>query len=279
MLSPVNNLNDLVWLRASQQNRLKLNQAMNRLATGQRINSGADHPAGLIAAESMSATLAVLDAETAANERAVQMSSTADAALGEISGLLKQAKALAVANADATLSAEETQANQLEINAIMASVDRISSSTQFNGTKLLDGSMTLSASGAKHKIDSSSTSNLGQVTVDGNNYTLSDLRSGKGLDTTGENVEGAADAIDAAINQVSTTRAKLGGFSGHTLQSRISQVAIEKQHLLNTVSLIRDTDYAAESTAKIRAELLDRAATGTFKQSQKALGGILDILG
>lgn len=281
MLGPVNSFSDLVALRASQQHRLALNQTMHRMATGRRINSGADDPAGLIASTQLDATLAALEAETAANERAIHMSDTADAAMGQMSDLLTQAKARAVANAnDAGLSAEEKAANQLEIDSILSSVDRIASNTHFNGKKLLDGSGEITASGAKAAIASLKSSELGKQQIDGTDYALSDLKSGKSLDTTvSGHSENAAKVIDKAISDVATARGKLGAFTKHTLHARLTQVAGAQENMLQSISMIRDTDYAREIALKFRSELLDRASLMMLRREFKAKGSLLDVMG
>jgi flagellin len=280
MLNPTDNLSTLVALRTTQMNHLALNQALNRLATGRRINSASDDPAGLIASVSMDATLAVLDAESTANERAINVADTADGALGQISDMLGQAKSLVVANAnDAGLSPEEKQANQLEIDSIMSSVNRIASDTNFNGQNLLDGSGFVAASGQKLSISSADTDHLGKTTIDSSNYSLSDLGSGKSLESTnGAHSQNASRVIDQAINDVSTAQAKIGAFSKNTLQRRITQIASSRENLLQTVSIIRDADYAAESSRRIRAELLNTVSTKLLSYARHSRRGVFDFL-
>lgn len=279
MLGRINSFSDLVSLRAAQQNRAALNRSFHRLATGRRINSGADDPAGLIAANNLDATLAALEAETSANERAIHMSDTADAAIGQISDLLGQAKSRVLANAsDAGLSDEERAANQLEIDSILASADRIANTTSFNGTKLLDGSGSISASGARHSIQSLKMAELGTSEINGTVYTLADLRSGQPLvSTSSAHSESAAKVIGQAITDTATARAKLGAFSKHTLHTRLTQVAGSREKMLQDLSIIRDVDFAREIALKFRSELLDRASLGLLLRTQQVKGSILDI--
>jgi flagellin len=228
----------------------------------------------------MDATLAVLDAESTANERAINVADTADGALGQISDMLGQAKSLVVANAnDAGLSPEEKQANQLEIDSIMSSVNRIASDTNFNGQNLLDGSGFVAASGQKLSISSADTDHLGKTTIDSSNYSLSDLGSGKSLESTnGAHSQNASRVIDQAINDVSTAQAKIGAFSKNTLQRRITQIASSRENLLQTVSIIRDADYAAESSRRIRAELLNTVSTKLLSYARHLRRGVFDFL-
>src|SRR5688572_21110654 len=188
-ISSFNNIgSSLLAQRALRMNVLAFNQSMNRLGSGLRINSAVDNPAGLIAAENLRATLSALDAETNANVRASNIAATADGALGEISGLLGEAKRLVHANAnEAGLSAEEKAGNQLQIDSIMGTVDRLANTTSFGGQKLLTGSTTISASGKSLAISASTTVHLGKTIDTSTTYTLADLKSGGALTGSASN--------------------------------------------------------------------------------------------
>jgi flagellin len=249
-------------------NALKLSQSMHRLASGSRINRGADDPAGLIASQSLYATLAALDAETTANERASQRATTADAALGEVSGLLTEAKTLVAANAnEAGLTPEEKAANQLQIDSILSSVDRLAGTTSFASQKLLDGSATISASGKSLAISSTATANIGSTEVGGQTYKLSDIKGGK-------NANAAVAVVDQAIKDVATQRAKVGAFDKHTLQTRIANIANSREQLLSAVSMIADTNYAAEASNNMRLQFLQQASYSNMRSiNRRRTGG------
>ena len=262
-------LNSLSARRAYQAAAQRREQSLVQSATGLRINRGADDPAGLIAAERLGQTLAVLDAETSANERASGQAAAAEGVLGDVSELLGQAKALVNANANAAaLSAYEKSANQAEIDSILSAVDRLSASTTFGGRKLLDGSTTLSASGKSFAIESAAAANLGTTDVAGTTYTLADLKSGKPLTTLDPaNTPAAGTVVDRAINDVATRRARLGAFDRYTLQSRINSVATSREQLVSAVSMIRDTDYALAAAQESRARLLQQTSMFTLMQA------------
>ncbi len=121
-------------------------QSVTRLSTGLRINSGADDPAGLQISEGFRGQIAGIQQAIRNGQDAVNYVKTAEGALNEVNGLLRDARSLALANSnDATLSTSQKQANQDQINSILASIDRISSTTQFGNKKLLDGSAGVSA--------------------------------------------------------------------------------------------------------------------------------------
>lgn len=279
MIGSLNNTSyALTAQRLLKLNQLRQQNSFERLSTGRRINRGADDPAGLIASESLSATLAALEAETKVSERQQSIASTADAALGEVSSLLTEAKRLTVANADSTLSDAERQANQAQIDSIVASVDRVANTTQFNGKKLLDGSLTLSVTGASQAVTAVSATTIGKQTISSVNYTLNDVRTGGSLATTKNQPESTAAVVDQAIKDVATLRAKVGSFQTNVLDSHVNALSVATENLSAARSAIQDTDYAAESAQRIRASLLTAAGTSTFKSVLKSQRQVFSLL-
>jgi flagellin len=123
-------------------NQNDLSLRLERLSSGLRINRGADDPAGLIASESLRSEIRGINAAIDNSTRATNVISTADAALGEVSKLLLDVKGLVNASANSgALSDEEIQANQLQIDSLLESINRIANSTQFNTKKLLNGEL------------------------------------------------------------------------------------------------------------------------------------------
>jgi flagellin len=135
-----NNIQAMATFRNLNATNGDLSKSINRLSTGLRINSAADDPAGLIASEGMRAQLSGMDAALRNNQDALNYAKTADSALDEVNALLKDARALAVANGSATLDAAQKQANQTQFENIMASIDRVAQTTQFGTRNILDGS-------------------------------------------------------------------------------------------------------------------------------------------
>lgn len=125
-----------------------LNTRLERLSTGLRINRGADDPAGLIASETLRSEIGSIKQAIANSDRAINMLSTVEGSLNEVSSLLLRIKSLVVNMAnEGALGPEEIDADQLEIDSILASIDRISNTTQFAGKKLLNGSLDYTLSG------------------------------------------------------------------------------------------------------------------------------------
>src|SRR4051812_740511 len=127
--------------------RLNTNQGdlqthLQRLSSGLKINTGKDAPAGLIASENLRSEITGLNQAIDNSQRANNVINTAEGALGEVSSLLLEVQGLTnqAANSGA-LSPQEIQANQLQVDSILNSINRISNTTQFNGVKLLNGSL------------------------------------------------------------------------------------------------------------------------------------------
>ena len=130
----------------AQRNLLGANGALElsleRLSTGLRINRGKDDPAGLIASENLRAEIRGLDAAVANSERADQVANIAEGGLQEISNLLTELQSLVTQTANTSgLSREEKEANQLQIDSILQTIDRLAAATSFQGIRLLNGAL------------------------------------------------------------------------------------------------------------------------------------------
>jgi flagellin len=134
------NVQSLIAQRVLGQNNKSLNNALERLSTGLRINRGKDDPAGLIASENLKAEITSLNAAVGNAERADQVVNIAEGGLQEVSGLLEELQGLLVSSANtAGLSQAEKQANQDQIDSILGTIDRLASATNFQGIKILNG--------------------------------------------------------------------------------------------------------------------------------------------
>jgi len=135
------NVASLRGLRGMNRANDLLDQSMTRLSTGLKINSGKDNPAGLIAGETLRSQISAIEQSIENSGRANSVISTADSALGEISGLLTQVRGLVQEGLNkGALSQSEIDANQLQIDAALSAINRIASNTSFAGDKLIDGS-------------------------------------------------------------------------------------------------------------------------------------------
>jgi len=134
------NVQSLIAQRVLNQNNEGLNKSLERLSTGLRINRGADDPAGLIASENLKSELASTNAAIGNAERAEQVVNIAEGGLQEISSLLTELQGLLTTSANTSgLSEAEKSANQLQVDSILQTIDRIAASTSFQGTRMLNG--------------------------------------------------------------------------------------------------------------------------------------------
>jgi flagellin len=142
------NVSSLIAQRVLKKNNDALSTSLERLSTGLKINSGKDNPAGLIASENLKAEQAGITQAIDNANRASNIIGTAEGGLGEVSNLLTELQSLVSQSANTGgLSTEETQANQLQVDSILNTINRIAQSTAFQGKKLLNGNYAYTTSG------------------------------------------------------------------------------------------------------------------------------------
>ena len=190
MALTITNINSLSLLNILNRTSTAQSASLTRLSTGQKINRGADDPAGLIALKSFERELTGVNAAINNNQRTDAMLNVADSSLTEVSNLLNEIQGLAAASSNsAGLTASELAANQSQIDNAIASIDRIIRTTEFNGKKLLDGSQAIDATGVDstkvtdlhiYNRDPNASSNTVTVRVD-SAAELADTSAGAGL--------------------------------------------------------------------------------------------------
>src|SRR5690349_11229206 len=145
------NVASLTAQRGLAKTQKSLQDTLQRLSTGLRINRGADDPAGLIASEGLRSEIAGINQAIDNSSRASNVIATAEGALGEVASLLLNIKDLIVQAANSgALSQDEIEANQLQVDSAVASITRISNTTTFAGLKLLNGSLDYVTSGVNN---------------------------------------------------------------------------------------------------------------------------------
>lgn len=170
------NVSSLTAQRVLGQNNASLGQSLARLSTGLRINRGKDDPAGLIASENLRSEKAGINAALKNSERADQVVNIAEGGLQEVSNLLTELQGLLTTSANtAGLSASEKEANQLQIDSILQTIDRVAGATSFQGTKLLNGNF---------------------------DYQVTSVNAGvSDINVRGAKFDGASQAVEAIITQ------------------------------------------------------------------------------
>ncbi len=142
------NVASLVAQNSLNAANTQLQTSLTRLSTGLKINSGADDPAGLIAANDLKDQQSGINQAIANANRANNVIGTADGGLTEVSSLLTELQSLISSTANSGgLSSDEVAANQLQVDSVLQTINRVAGSTQFSGKQLLDGSYDYSTSG------------------------------------------------------------------------------------------------------------------------------------
>ena len=172
------NVTALIGARVLNSNTATLNKSLERLSTGLRINRGADDPAGLIASENLRKQIRGTEAGIKNAERAVNIVSTAEGALNEVSALLLDVQGLLteVANTGG-MSSEEIDANQLQVDSILNSINRIANTTEFQGMKLLNGNYAYTTSAVSGTYIDDFNINSAKL-IDGATMTVNVTRTG-----------------------------------------------------------------------------------------------------
>ena len=142
------NVSSIIAQRILTMQNNALNQSLERLSTGLRINKGKDDPAGLIASERMRSEMSAIQAAQSNVGRAINIVAVAESGLSEVAALMNDLEELVDLTAnEAAITDEEVLANQLEIDAILESINRIASTTELQGLKPLNGAMAYTTSG------------------------------------------------------------------------------------------------------------------------------------
>ena len=186
------NIASLLAQRLATTNTRMLTASLERLSTGYRINRGSDSPAGLISSENLRSEMRGISAAIGNAERAEQFTNTAEGGLQEISSMLVEVQGLIGQSANqAGLSDEERDANQLQIDSILSTIDRLANSVSFQGTKLLNGNFDYTLSGNYTASD-------GFASVRVNSVRLSDT-PGSNLAVTVTVAQSAQTAVAALV--------------------------------------------------------------------------------
>jgi flagellin len=253
----------------------QMSKSLEKLSSGFRINRAADDAAGLAISEGLRSQVGGLKVAVRNAQDGISVVQTAEGALTEVHAILQRVRDLAVqAGNDSNNAAARTNITT-EIDELAAELTRIGASTNFNGTKLLDGS----AAALTFQVGASSVAGESQVAVNLSGANLTTIGTAvAALDvSTAANALTSIATVDTHIGTVSTERAKLGAVQNrfeHTIKSL--NVAVE--NLSASESRIRDTDMAAEMMNFTRAQVLSQAGTAMLAQANQVPQSVLQLL-
>jgi flagellin len=251
-----------------------LNSSMAKLSSGFRITKAGDDAAGLAISSNLGAQIRSYNqaARNAADGESVIQ--TAEAALNESTNILTRLRELGMQSATSSLSDTERTYIQDETTALTAEIDRIANSTEFNGTKLLDGSATT----LTFQIGIRNVAANDQIAFTTISATAGNLGvSGLSLSSQ-TSAQTALTTIDTALETVSTARATLGA-AGNRLASVSSTIRAASESLSAANSQIRDVNVAEETSNMSRAQILMQAGVSVLAQANQMPQLALKLIG
>ncbi len=249
--------------------------ALQRLSSGLRINSAKDDAAGLYVAEKMTADIRGLQQAQRNAADGISLGQSAEGALGEIGNNLQRIREIAVQSANATV--EDRTGLQAEVDQLTQEISRIIDTTAFNGTQLLDGT-----GGALTFQIGQDGVTAHQVTVGTSNLTV--LNSYAALTATGTvDVSTSAGAFAAIANvelDIQTVASSRGTFGAvqNRFEAVISNIGNYVENLSAARSRIMDADFAAETAALTRAQILQQSGIAMLGQANQVPQNALALL-
>jgi len=278
-----NNIPSLNAQRILGINNDRLATSVERISSGLRINRAADDAAGLAISVALRSDLRALRQAVRNANDGISLINVTEGALNEQSGILIRLRELASQAATGTVGSTERQTIQLEFDALRLEIDRIANTTEFNGQKLVDGSLasTVSStsqifiqvgldSGVNSRINLNEQINLAAVTS-----------SSLGIDaltvTSAAGALLALDFINTSIATVTQSRGKVGAMQNRLVRT-VSNLSITIENLQAAESAIRDADIAEEVALLTRNQILVQAATAMVGQANLIPQSVLQLL-
>ena len=255
---------------------VKLGKSLEKLSSGLRINRAGDDAAGLAISESLKSEIRALQQAGRNANDGISMVQTAEGSLDEISGIAIRLRELAEQAANGTLGQNERQFLDDEFQALTSEIDRIAATTEFNGTKLIDGSggavaiQVGTGSTADDRIDLDFATTVDATALSLDSATLT------GAD--GANARAAIDSLDSALTTVTQTRASFGAVQNR-LESTVRNLGVVVENLSAANSRIRDVDVAEESANLTSLQILQQAGVSVLAQANLAPQSALSLLG
>jgi flagellin len=253
-----------------------LQQAMERLSTGKRINSAKDDAAGLAIATKMTAEIRGLSAATRNANDGISLAQVAEGAMGEVSNILQRMRELAVQASSGTVSDTDRAGIKKEVDQLKAQITDIATRTTFNGISMLNGSATTTAAVSIKIQTGTNSGEQVEVLIDAVNLEALGLDTGFDVDSQ-TNAEAALGVLQSAINQVSSSRATLGGVQSR-LETTVNSLNSQVTNLSDARSRIEDADFSTESTALAKNQILSQASTAMLAQANQSQQGVLSLL-
>ncbi len=277
-----NNLFSVNAQRNLATNSNNLGSSLEKLSSGMRINKAADDAAGLSISEGLRSQIRSLNQATRNGNDGISLINTAEGALSEQSSILVRMRELASQAATGTVGSTERRTIDREFQALKSEIDRISAVTEFNGQKLVDGSLSSAATSsvviqvgiratANDRINLNTAVDLTAITTTGLAVQNTNV-------LTAQSALGSLANIDSAITKVTDGRGRLGAVQNRLVHT-LANLSVSAENLTAAESQIRDADYATEISKFTRNQILVQASTSILAQANMVPQTVLQLLG
>jgi flagellin len=270
------NIQSLAAQRNLSNNTTVQGKALEKLSSGSRINRAGDDAAGLAISEKLKANIrSMKQANRNAND-GVSMIQTAEGAMNEIGNILVRLRELSIQASSDTIADPERAFVDREVQQLKSEVDRIANGTEYNGTKLLNG--TSPALEVQVGINNNPVQDRMVYYSEEQNTTLAALGIEQVSTASKESAQSNMEMLDAAIHKLNENRAGLGALQNR-LGSTINNMSIYIENLSQANSRIRDTDMAEETSELTKQNILTQANIATLGQANANPQAALKLLG
>jgi len=251
-------------------------KSLEKLSSGLRIGRAADDAAGLSISEKMRGQISGLNQASRNAQDGISLLQTAEGALQETHTILQRMRELAVQSASDTVTDGDRGEIQKEINALRVEIDRISTDTEFNTQKLLNGDYSGKIIHIGANASQSLTVTIGSMDADA--LGVDGATAELGIDvSTQSDANTAITTINTAINTVSGERSKLGAIQNR-LEHTIANLSTSAENLTAAESRIRDVDIAVEMMNFTKYQILSQASTAMLAQANAKPQAVLQLL-
>lgn len=255
---------------ASNQAEMGLAKSIERLSTGQRINSASDDAAGNSIATRMTSEVRGLNMAVRNANDGISMAQTAEGGMNEITSMLQRMRELAVQSANGTLAAGDRTNLQTEVTALIAQIGDVATRTDFNDVALLDG--TNASINIQTGSNASETVAVALTDVDATALGVAALTVATEADSTA-----ALGLLDTALDTVTTAQATLGA-AQNRLQTTVSNLTDRVANITESRSRIMDVDFSAETTQLAKNQILSQASTAMLSQANQSQQSVLSLI-
>jgi len=254
--------------------QLDTNRSIERLSSGMQINRAADDASGLAVSEKMRSQFRGLNQAERNIQNGISFIQTTEGYLQETQNVLQRLRELAIQSANGIYQDSDDRAYmQIEVDQLVAEIQRVGEQAQFNNRNLLDGSVQELRLHVGANMDQFETISIGNMTAEGLEIAGQTLNFG-----TVEGANMAIGTLDQALVRVNSQRADLGAFQNR-FEAAARGVAVASENLQASESRIRDTNMAAEMVNFSRNSILNQAGTAMLAQANMVTQGVLRLLG